>query len=257
MADEIVKAPDAKNDPEWNEIVEKLVEELGDELPDKVIEATELLISGYSTYQAAKHLNTNVKTLRTWLEKYPTMALAVRNGRALLQKWRLSKLEQQFILAADKSKEILEADLSSKDINPRLAGVVAQHARFVMSMFMGQKVDIEIKVTETPQVKARNDALDYLAQQMKQIGAHPDSVIEGSYTVVEPEKQSGTPLLKENGDSLFGQLGVINVNDEGVLCHICGARAFYPTKHIAAHKISLVDYCTVFMLNPNDLKLQS
>src|SRR5512139_226278 len=111
MADEIIKAPDAKNDPEWLEIVEKLVEEMGDELPDKVIEATELLISGYSTYQAAKHLKTNVKTLRTWLEKYPTMALAVRNGRALLQKWRLSKLEQQFILAADKSKEILEADL--------------------------------------------------------------------------------------------------------------------------------------------------
>ena len=254
MADEIVKAPDAKNDPEWNEIVEKLVEELGDELPDKVIEATELLISGYSTYQAAKHLGTNVKAIRAWLEKYPAMALAVRNGRALLQKWRLSKLEQQFILAADKSKEILETDLTSKDINPRLAGVVAQHARFVMSMFMGQKVDIEISVKETPQMKARNDALDYIAQQMKQIGA--DHVVEGSYTIVEPEKQTGAPLLKENGDPHFGKLGEIDLNDQGVLCHICGQRAFYPAKHIAAHKISLIDYCTVFMLKPDDLKFQ-
>src|SRR5512146_918296 len=111
MTDEIIKAPDAKNDPEWNEIVDKIVEELGDEIPDKVIEATELLISGFSTYQAARQMKTNVKTIRTWLEKYPTMAMAVRNGRALLQKWRMSKLEQQFILAVDKSRQLLEADL--------------------------------------------------------------------------------------------------------------------------------------------------
>src|SRR5512139_2329973 len=117
MTDEIIKAPDAKNDPEWSEIVEKLVEEMGDELPDKVIEVTELLISGWSTHLAAKHLGISPKTVRAWLEKYPTMALAVRNGRQLLQKWRMSKLEQQFIQAADKSQEILELDLRDKEVN--------------------------------------------------------------------------------------------------------------------------------------------
>ena len=85
MADEIVKAPDANNDPEWTEIVEKLIEEMGDELPDKVIEATELLVSGWSTHQAAKKLGTSAKTVRAWLEKYPAMAMAVRDGRQLLR----------------------------------------------------------------------------------------------------------------------------------------------------------------------------
>src|SRR5512139_2414995 len=175
MADEIVKAP-ANNDPEWLEIIEKLIEEMGDELPDKVIEATELLLCGWTTYQAAKKVGTSAKTIKSWLEKYPTMALAVANGRQLLTKWRLSKLEQQFILAADKSREVLELDLRDQSVNSRLTGVVSQHARFILSMFMGQKVDVEIKVSETPQMKARNDALDYIAQQMASIGGKPENI---------------------------------------------------------------------------------
>lgn len=257
MADEIVKVPDANNDPEWTEIVEKLIEEMGDELPDKVIEATELMLCGWSTYQTAKKLGTSAKAVRSWLEKYPAMAMALKDGRAMLTKWRMSKLEQQFFLATEKSREILEADLTSKDINSRLAGVVGQHARFVMSLFMGQKVDVEIKVSETPQVKARNDALDYLAERMKALGGNPDSVIDASYTVVEPEKKtSGVPLLKENGDPYFGELGKVDLNEEGVLCHICGARSRFPANHIVGHKISLQDYSLVFMINKDDLKQQ-
>src|SRR5512139_656747 len=188
MTDEIVKVPD-QSDPEWSEIVDKIIDEMGDELPDKVIEATELLLSGYSTYQAAKKVGTSAKTIRQWLEKYPSMAMAVHNGRQLLSKWRMSKLEQQFVMAVRKSEEILALSLRDQDVNARLAGVVGQHARFVMSLFMGQKVDVEIKVTETPQVKARNDALDYLAQQMSALGGKAESVIEASYTIVEPEKK--------------------------------------------------------------------
>ena len=254
MADEIIKAPDAKNDPEWLEIVEKLVEEMGDELPDKVIEATELLISGWSTHQAAKHLCISAKTVRAWLDKYPTMALAVRNGRQLLQKWRMSKLEQQFILAAGKSKEILELDLRDREVQARLVGVVGQHARFILSMFMGQKVDIEVTVNESPQMKARNDALDYIASQMAAIGSKPENVIDASYTVVPAEKETPQQILKENGDPFYGKLGELDINNDGILCHICGVRTRSITQHIYGHRISVNDYSLVFMVPKDDLK---
>lgn len=254
MTDEIVKVP-GQSDPEWSEIVDKIIEEMGEELPDKVIEATELLLSGYSTYQAARKVGSSSKTIRQWLEKYPTMAMAVRNGRQLLSKWRMSKLEQQFVLAASKSQEILELSLRDQDINARMVGVVGQHARFVMSLFMGQKVDVEIKVTETPQVKARNDALDYLAQRMASIGGKPENVIEGSYTVVTPEKTTGQPLLDEHGNPYHGRLGELDRNDDGVLCHICGQRSIHPLQHIVAHKIGIGDYCLVFMISKEDLNI--
>lgn len=253
MTDEIVKVPD-QNDPEWSEIVDKIIEEMGEELPDKVIEATELLLSGYSTYQAAKKVGTSAKTIRQWLEKYPSMAMAVRNGRQLLSKWRMSKLEQQFVLAAAKSQEILDLSLRDQDVNARLVGVVGQHARFVMSLFMGQKLDVEIKVTETPQVKARNDALDYLAQQVAAMGGRPENVIEGSYIVVTPDKSTGMPLLDERGNPYYGKLGELDRNEEGVLCHICGHRSLHPVQHIVSHKISVVDYSLVFMISKDDLK---
>jgi hypothetical protein len=254
MTDEIVKVPD-QADPEWSEIVDKIIEEMGDELPDKVIEATELLLSGYSTYQAAKKIGSDARTIRQWLEKYPSMAMAVHNGRQLLSKWRLSKLEQQFVLATKKSEEILELSLRDGDVNARLVGVVGQHARFVMSLFMGQKVDVEIKVTETPQVKARTDALDYLAQQMAALGGKADSVIEGSYTVVEPEKRAGLPLLDEHGNPYYGKLGELDRNEEGTLCHICGQRSLHPVQHIISHKIGIGDYCLVYMISKEDLNI--
>ena len=63
MTDEIVKAPDQMI-LSGLEIVDKIIEEMGDELPDKVIEATELLLSGFSTYQAARKVGTSAKTIR-------------------------------------------------------------------------------------------------------------------------------------------------------------------------------------------------
>jgi hypothetical protein len=254
MADEIVKVPDT-NDPEWSEIVDKLIDEMGEELPDKVIEATELLLSGYSTHQAARKIGSSPRTIRQWLEKYPTMAMAVRNGRQLLTKWRLSKLEQQFVLAADKSREILELSMRDSDVNAKLVGVVGQHARFILSMFMGQKIDIDIQVTETPQLKARNDALAYLAQQMASMGGKRENVIEASYTVVTPEKTTGQPLLDERGDPFFGKLGELDRNTDGVLCHICGQRSKHPIQHIVSHRIGIMDYCLVFMINKEDLNI--
>ena len=252
MADEIIKAPDAKNDPEWLEIVEKLVEEMGDELPDKVIEATELLLCGWTTYQAARKVGTSAKTIKSWLEKYPSMALAVSNGRQFLTKWRMSKLEQQFILAAGKSKEILELDLRDREVQSRLVGVVGQHARFILSMFMGQKVDIEVTVNETPQMKARNDALDYIASQMSALGTKPANVIDASYTVVDPAKEKLPQLLNAKGDPFYGKLGELDINEAGMLCHICGQRTRSVLPHLASHRISTNDYGLVFMI-PKDL----
>ena len=72
--------------------------------------------------------------------------------------------------------------------------MVGQHARFVMSMFMGQKVDVEINVNETPQVKARNDALDYLAQKMAAIGGNPENVVEAPILWSNRRRKHRMPL---------------------------------------------------------------
>ncbi len=246
---DIIPAPDARQDPEWQEIVDQLVEEMGDELPDQVIRATELLMCGWPTYQAAKQIGTSAKTIKTWLEKYPAMANAVRKGREMLTTWRMSKLEQQFALAAAKSQDILNLSPADKSVDARLTGVIAQHARFVMSLFLGQKVDVNIHLPETPQMKARNDALDYIAKQMGR-----EEVIEGT-CVIEPARNK-QPLLNEDGKPYHGQLGILDVNADGMLCHICGDRTRHP-QHIAGHGISISEYCLVFMVNEDALKTLS
>jgi hypothetical protein len=88
---------------------------------------------------------------------------------------------------------------------------------------------------------------------MAVMGGKPENVIEGSYTVVTPEK-AGLPLLDERGNPYYGKLGELDRNEEGFLCHICGHRSLHPVQHIVSHKISVVDYSLVFMTSKDDLK---
>ena len=174
------------------------------------------------------------------------MANAVRKGREMLTAWRMSKLEQQFVLAAAKSQDILNLSPSDKTVDARLTGVIAQHARFVMSLFLGQKVDVNIHLPETPQMKARNDALDYIAARMGR-----EDVVEGT-CVIEPAKNK-QPLLDEEGKPYHGKLGALDVNEDGMLCHICGDRSKH-AQHIAGHGISVAEYCLVFMVSEEEVK---
>lgn len=247
--DSDITPSDIDSDNEWREIVNQIIETLDtNDLPDDVIQATEYMIAGWPTYKIAKKLNTSKHTIRYWLSKYPAMAAAVQQGRELMSRWRLARLEQQFLLAVNRSEEILELKLNDKSVNPKILGLIAQHARFVIGLFAGKKIDINVKVEEErPQLKAKEDALQYLAEQLQK-QRDSDEPIEATYRVVDPKVNEG-PLLDENGEPNFGELGELDVNDDGVMCHICGKRFSYLSIHIRKkHHISNEIYEVTFML---------
>jgi hypothetical protein len=236
-------------DPEWQQIVEQIVEQLGDQLPDNVVEATECLLAGWPVYKISKKISVPTKTIRGWLELYPAMALAVAKGRKLLTMWRMSKLEQQFVQAVEKSEEVLDLDLSDREVNAKLVGTVAQHARFIIGLFVGQKMDINVTVEEGGEtLKAKKDALSYLAAQMMD-QRNSGEPIEGVYRVVNAAVPS-VPLLNEKGEPAFGALGVLDTDDQRrALCHICGTYTSAMTLHInTTHHMKIREYEIMYML---------
>ncbi len=251
--------PVPQDDPEWQGFVNQIVEEMGSDLPDKVIEATELLLAGWPMYKVAKRIGAQTKTVRGWLETYPSMARAVANGRKLLSKWRMAKLEQQFYQAVEKSEEILDLDLTDREVNSKLVGVVAQHARYVISLFAGQKIDVNVTLNESDQtLKAKQDALDYLAQALQSQRSSGEP-IEATFRVedVKPAELTASPMLDQDGNPFYGQLGVldVDVNGEG-LCHICGNRYRSMKSHInKAHSMDSKTYELIFMLEHGTLLL--
>ncbi len=250
-----------QNDPEWNQIVEQIVSELGNELPERVVQATELLLAGWPVYKIAKRLGVETKTVRTWLQSYPSMAMAVSNGRKLLFKWRMSRLEQQFVQAMDKSEEILDIDLDDRAVNAKVVQVVAQQARYIIGLFVGQKMDVNVNVNQATDstLKAKEDALDYLAQELAAL-RQADPVVEGSYTIeeVEPksarEHSSRPPLLSEDGLAPFGDMGLLEATSEGTRCHACGKAFKSLGIHISlAHKLNAREYENLYMLVPGSV----
>lgn len=238
-------------DENWRSIVEKLTEELTDDIPDKVVRATELLLSGYPVGKAAKEVGVSADTVKSWIRKYPTVAHVLAEGRRNLQLWRMSQLEQQFVKAIGKSEEILDLSLSDETVNPKLVGIVAQHARYIIGLYAGQQIDLNVKEKgDDPVLKAKADALDYLAQRLAE---QPQSgePITVSYEVVDERSANARPLLNENGDPAFGQLGLLDINDEGALCHICGKRMQLLGVHIAKeHTMRPKEYEDAFLLDP-------
>ena len=249
----------------WNEIVNQLVDELSkDDLPDKVVRATELLLSGYPTYKVAKKLNVKPATVRGWLSRYPTMAAIVANGKKLLAKWRMSVLEQQFISAVERSQEILEISLDGtmigregyeERVNPKILTVVAAQARYIIGLFAGQKVDVTVVYEMGDTVmKARNDALDYLAQRLAEQDAGPEPV-EAVFRVIDGKVDDTGPFLDENGQPPFGQMGVLDTNDNGTLCHVCGRRFKSFAKHLLiSHNSTAEDYETLYLLEEGSVR---
>jgi len=247
---ELAISDDNALDHGWNDIVEQLLNEVCEsDLPENVVKATEYLLAGWSTRQVADELNITSRTVKDWMRKYATMAMAVRNGRKLLSKWRLSRLEQQFVQAVEKSREILSLELEDDTVNSKLVATIAQHARFIISLFAGQKIDVNINFPGADQtLKAKADALDYLAEALarQREGEEP---IEASYEVVEVNSREHQPLLDEEGHPFFGKIGQIDTTDEGTLCHICGQRHKQFGLHISSiHKIKYQEYELVYML---------
>lgn len=242
----------------WNEIVDRLVEELsGDDIPDNVIRATEMLVSGYPTYKVAKALNVKTETVRRWMVKYPTMSIAISESRKLLAKWRMAQLEQQFLTAVERSGEILEVDLENRDVNVKLLGILAQHSRYIIGLFAGQKIDVDVTVTheagETV-LKARRDALDYMLEKSKELDLK-DEPIDVTYRVVDSKIDNDIPMLNSDNEPNFGSFGEIDVNDDGALCHICGERYTDLKRHILSkHNMSTAEYEALFLLDDGEVR---
>lgn len=243
-------------DVEWASIVDSIVEDLLDmDIPEKVIRATELMVCGWPIHKIAKELRVKPSEVKGWLSKYPKMAMAVANGRKLLSAWRMNSMEQQFAMAVEKSSEILSLDLQDSEANAKLVSAVGLHARYILGLFVGKEIDINVRLRgEDQTLKAKEDALDYLASGIA-ARQNEDAPIEAVFTIVDESKSSETPLLDHNGNPAFGEIGTMDVNDQGMLCHICGERTWHAVLHInQTHKMKLKDYEAVFMLSRGALK---
>lgn len=248
-------------DAEWQEIAERLIEELvssGEEIPEKAINVAEHLLAGYPLTLAAKKNKVSTTTVRRWITQYPTMGYVVSHGKKLLSKWRMAKLEQQFLTAINRSQEILELPLDGVDpiseakfVDPKILTVVAAQSRYVIGLFAGQKIDIDITHNVGDEtLKAHRDALDYLADKIQeQRGSSETEPIEAVFRVIDPKFDNDGPMLKEDGESYHGKLGVIDRNEQGFLCHICGARNKDASKHILVkHAMNVDEYEDLFLL---------
>lgn len=250
----------------WQQITNTLVERLEkEELPEKVVKATEYLVCGWPLYKIAERIGSKGTTIRSWLKKYPAMAVAVAEGQKALHLWRLSQLEQQFLVAMEVSQELFDAEPGrfvesleegEEDIwvptNHKLLAAKATHARFIIGLFAGQKLKIDIKTPEDEilPLKAGVDALDYLIEGItNRLDDNKSNPIETIIRVVDTKSKEDTPIVDEKGNPFHGILGELDVDKSGVLCHICGKRSSNIRQHIGgAHKMSPFDYKVTFMI---------
>jgi len=247
-------------DLEWADIVNQLVDSLNEDevLPEKVVQATELLLVGHPVSEVARQVGSTTQTVRKWISRYPVMAATLANGRALLSKWRLTKLEQQFLKAVERSNEVLNLSLTGSveehgaqlHADPKILTVVAAQSRYIIGLFAGQKSDIQVTHEMGSSVlKAQENALDYIAERLRdqQDGAVIDA-IETTYRVVDEKQESG-PLLESDGQPIHGQLGVLDIDAVGIQCHVCGNRFKALHNHLSGkHNLSTGDYELIYML---------
>ncbi len=252
---------------QWHEIVDRIVDELLDEdIPDDVVKAAEYLICGWPTYKVAQRLSVQTKTIRGYLSRYPNVAVAVNYGQRELQRWRLAQLERQFISAIEASQDILDLGTPHRQVqnldgvDPKTLAIKAQQARFIISLFAGQKVDLNVRGPEDdkPALKAQQDALDYIADRvanrLESIDAVPEKLVT-TYRVVDVRDNKSGPMLDEHGDPAHGKLGEIETNEDGTLCHVCGERFGKLRIHVTqGHRMTDREYELVFMLSKGELK---
>lgn len=249
---------------EWQTIVNNVLDQFDREIPDDVVKATEYLICGWPLYKVANRLNRSVSTIRGWLTQHPEMAVAVNYGQRELQRWRMAQLEKQFVSAVTASQDILDLGTPYRgpienldSVDPKILALKAQQARFIISLFAGQQIDVKVKSPsdEKPALKAQKDALDYLATRIA--GELDNTVIarETTYRVIDVNTDSNGPLLDTNGDPFHGELGTFDSNELGTICHVCGQREKHLYLHVTkGHKMKEREYEMVFMIDRGGLK---
>lgn len=248
-----ITLPDSFDDTKWADIVDPLVEQLAQaDWPEDVIKATEMMMVGIPTYKIAKKLGMKSSRIRGWLTKYPGMALIVENSRALLSKWRMTQLENQFITAIEISEEALEGGPTGPaDADQKMLATMLQHARFIINLFAGKKTDVDIKVShEMPALKAQQGALDYIAEKMQEKRELEEEVIVTARVI----DRSQGPIYDDEGQPFHGDFGVMDRNADGVQCHICGERFDNLDIHIrTVERLSLERYEQDYLLEPGSV----
>jgi hypothetical protein len=248
-------------DEEWGQIVDRLVETINqdEEIPENVVEATELLLVGFPIHHVANEVGVQPATVRRWITKYPVMAATLAQGRSMLTKWRMGRLEQQFLKAVNRSDQILDLSMSGAYwddegnqhfVDPKVLSVVAAQSRYVIGLFSGQKLDVKVTHELGDTVfKAQENALDYIADKLQQQndGQIIDAV-ETTYRVIDEKVEDG-PILSDDGSPLYGEMGKLDTSADGTLCHICGNRYKSLHAHLySKHNMSTKDYEVVYLL---------
>lgn len=243
-------------DTTWGGIIQSIVDTLDkEELPDDVVRAAELLVSGYPISEVAKLVGSSQYVVRSWLVKYPALARIMAEQKKLISLYRMAKLEQQFATAVEKSNEILSLSLDgkaedgSREVDPKILTVVAAQARYIIGLFAGQKSDVTV-VHEfgNSVLNANESALNYLAGKLAEAktGNEP---IEAVFRVIDNKVDAQGPVLMEDGSPKFGKIGVLEMTDKGILCHICGGSYKSFAKHILyKHEFQVANYELVFLL---------
>lgn len=253
----------ADSDIAWPQLVERIANELHEaDLPEEVIQATELLLAGHPVYKVAQKLGKTTQTIRRWISRYPTVAAVLADTKRYLTMWRMARLEQQFLSAIERSQEILDIDLSGytqneKKVDSKVLTVIAAQARYIIGLFAGQRIDVKVEheLGETV-LQATKGALSYIADRLaeQQLNAENEPV-EAVYRVIDAKFKDSGPLLDEDGKPPFGQLGVLGKSDDRLLCHICGKWYKGLIKHLRmAHDITVEDYETLYMLKEGSLR---
>lgn len=252
----IVSSLALQPDTTWGGIIQSIVDALDkEELPDDVVRAAELLVSGYPISEVAKLVGSSQYVVRSWLVKYPALAKIMAEQKKLISLYRMAKLEQQFSTAVDKSNEILSLSLDgraedgSRQVDPKILTVVAAQARYIIGLFAGQKSDVTV-VHEfgNSVLNANESALNYLAGKLAEAktGNEP---IEAVFRVIDNKVDAQGPILMADGSPKFGKIGVLEMTDKGILCHICGGSYKSFAKHILyKHEFQVANYELAFLL---------
>jgi len=244
-----------ETDESWRQIVDSIIIALDKEdIPDKVIRATELLLSGFPVPDVAGQLGVKTETVRQWLVKYPIISEVLSDNQANLVKWRMTQLDKQFLQALEVSKKVLELPMDGDNVNAKLVGIQAAQARYIIGLRAGQKQDITVTHEMGDSImRARQDALDYLARRL--IEQQYEEPVETTIRVIDSKWDDQGPMVDEHGNSPFGEIGELDKNEQGILCHICGQRYKSLRRHVLAkHNMGSTDYEVLYGLQEGSLK---
>lgn len=245
---------------EWQEIINSIVASLEPhDLPEKVIEASDYLISGFPVVDVAKRVGVSTKTVRAWLVRYPELAAAIKKGQEELQRWRLALIERQFVDAVNFSYGLLSNDSEIVNRDDKVLAQQAKQARYILDMLTGKVKDLHITQinnntvsVDTVELKATRSSLDYLAQRINET---PEDILDAEFEITYVNGPDKGPLVNEEGEPFFGSFGSLDVDQDGILCHICGNKSKKLQPHIAsAHGLSPREYENAFRLAPNEIK---